>query len=287
LVKHYEQLPTFAPSLIPLQLKPESAYKDPIILPSSFTLEEQQTLELEALAKVEIELCIGYAHDLVDHLRRALGVRSVLTRHARDQRGYGATTRAQDSINFAEQAVKIFAKGYRRCWAALESLEPTGEKLLGLQSLEEKDLVLLGDWLEEERYRSKDTQLPWIWTAARIARRSALGEEMLGVEEGDEDLSEFVRRWNEEGMCEPSPDTMRRQPLNQIDWQLFGWNGCMLWLLLSVGRRKCFCLRKRRGVLWPHLSMQSKTGCVCGRISWNSCWIPGVCQQTSLYLSAP
>jgi hypothetical protein len=53
-------------------------------------------------------------------------------------------------------------------WGALVKLGATklqsGHDIKGLQVLADQDLTVLAQWLEDELYRSKGSELPWIWT---------------------------------------------------------------------------------------------------------------------------
>lgn len=165
-----------------------------ITLPSSFNDAQRQVLGLSRLAKIEIDLRIGHGHDALDKLRKALGVRSFLTRQTRSQQsGYSSYTRGQAEIRRAQSVVKQWGHTYRRNWDALVALDinPSDPMLKGLQELKSSDLKLLGAWLDDEQYRNPQSNLPWIW------RVSPLGID--GLQQMDDEVAEMVADWNQEG----------------------------------------------------------------------------------------
>lgn len=192
LEKHYEDLSRLAPGIVGYALRPtEPLASDPILLPSRFKPDEVRTFRAEALLEAERKLRIGHAHDVVNLIREALGIRSYMTRHALKSNGYRENSYAQHSIRRAEANVNTWREVYKQSWKALERLGMKGADLCGLQKLEQEHLVLLGDWLENERYRSKasNDRLPWIWTIAAITTDDLT----------DEAQAEQVRKWNIEG----------------------------------------------------------------------------------------
>lgn len=189
---HYEDLTRLAPTITGHTLRPaDPIIKDPILLPSQFTPEQRTSFHLEALTDAERQLRVGHAHDMVARIRAALGIRSYMSRHAVKSNGYRESKQAQQSIRRAETNVNIWRAIYNVSWAALERLGVTGPELRGLQRLEQEHLVMLSDWLEHERYRSKvlNDRLPWIWTIATVDMGDG----------SDESQADQVRQWNLEG----------------------------------------------------------------------------------------
>lgn len=166
LKSHYEALAVIAPGLSGLGLTAADPLDDPIALPSSYTAVEREAFGLERLAKVETSLRVAQCHETLEKLRKALGIRSFFTRYGLKTNGTEEQTRAQTSIRRSEHVVKQWAFVYRRSWGRLEALGTTEAELGTLQVLKERDLVLLSRWLEDEEYRSRDSELPWIWTTA-------------------------------------------------------------------------------------------------------------------------
>ncbi|KAG8902439.1 hypothetical protein FRC00_007975 [Tulasnella sp. 408] len=160
---HYQSLEKLAPLVPASYLAPKAPHKDPITLPSNFEPDKWSEYGLLHLAAIEQKLRIGQAFDCLEKLKKALGVRSFLTRHARKSNGYRVATRAQETLKRAEVTVKQWAAAYRCVWDALMHLETPASKLRGLRPLLDGDLVLLSSWLEEEKYRDRGVTLPWIW----------------------------------------------------------------------------------------------------------------------------
>lgn len=144
---------------------------------------------LEPLAIAERHLRIGACFDFLSKLKQALGVRSFLTRHARTRSGYNGATINQDSIRRAEANVKRYGRSYRRSWQALNALQISQSSRSGLKELNEGDMTMLGEWLEGEQYRSRGTQLPWIWSI------QPPGE----TPRSKDDVEAAVDKWNKEG----------------------------------------------------------------------------------------
>lgn len=182
---HYSFLRSIGSGIIGIDLTPKEAHKDPILVPSRLSRTKRTAYGLQKLAEQEKKLRIGQAFDALVQLRKALGVRSFLTRHVRKSNGYNVTTRAQETLKRAEVTVKQWAAAYRRCWDALVRLEAKESELGGLRELTQADLVLLSTWLEEEKYRERGSTLPWIWTIAPMPQQH-------------EDVAASVRAWNDE-----------------------------------------------------------------------------------------
>lgn len=166
----------------------QNAAEAVLTLPSALSSQQISQFGLRDLAEAERRLRIGACFDSIGKLKDALGVRSFLTRHARQQQGYNGATRSQESIRRAAANVKRDGRSYRTSWRALDGLEVSSADRQGLQELHESDMTILGQWLEGEQYRYRGTQLPWIWTLLPISER----------DEGDE-IGADVDSWNWEG----------------------------------------------------------------------------------------
>lgn len=215
LKEHYRVLKIIAPGLVGrVSLIPDAPHKDRILLPSFFTSTQRTTLGLTRLVTTEITLRVAQCYDTLEKLRKALGVRSFLSRHARHSNGYNNSTRAQASLRNSEHNVKQWAIIYRRSYKALLDLGASAAKRRTLRNLEESDLVLLSSWLENEEYKSKDKALPWIWTVAQQSSVSGSG-----------DIVKKIQEWNEEGntFCQAGSGHM-----SDLLFQLYGWNGYTL-----------------------------------------------------------
>lgn len=194
---HNSAMLMLAPNLWDVELNPSGErrlWASPITLPSSFTGPERQNLNLDALAAIEAELRIGHGHDVLEKLRKALGVRSFLAKKSRDRTNYRTHTHSQEEIRRAQLVVKQWGRIYRKNWAALSALDVKGAALRGLQELKDGDLTLLGAWLEDEQYRNPGVNLPWIWKLSPLIAEG--GEGM----DGDE-VAGLVASWNDEGAC--------------------------------------------------------------------------------------
>jgi len=200
LVVHYRCIRLLAPqiALSEASLTPREAHLDPILLPSGLDLDLWGRCGLREMAEVEKRLRIGQAHDAIEATRKSLGLRSWMTRHARDASNYTTITRAQQSVRRSEMTVKSCAKLYQRAWKALGDLKVPTERLLGLQELKEDHLKTLGSWLEDEGYRPGKSSsvgeqtrftLPWIWRMNRVAVDETASDE----------LALRVEAWNLEG----------------------------------------------------------------------------------------
>lgn len=185
---HYEFLRSQGLPLAASQLTPKEPHKDPILMPSRLSRQQRKQFGMVKLARHEQRLRIGLAFDALDKLRKALGIRSFLTRHARKFNGYNINTRTQETLKRAELTVKQWSAAYQRSWEALMRLDAAGSSLQGLRPLESEDLVLLSTWLEEERYRDRGTALPWIWSVVPLSQDTA-------------DVTAAVQEWSEEGMA--------------------------------------------------------------------------------------
>lgn len=193
LQEHYRGMRVIAPGLAGYDLSPENADSDPICLPSTFSTEDRDTHALNGLAKLEIALRVGQCHDDLVSIRRALSVRSHLTRHSRQPLGYGTATRVQDTVRRAAQIVTSLAQVYRRHYEGLVKLGASEVMRCGLRPLEASDLIMLSDWIEERGFTSgQRVALPWIWTLTE--NQWAEGEEH---EVGEVDRA--MTAWNSEG----------------------------------------------------------------------------------------
>lgn len=212
---YYTRLGYVAPGLAALDLTPGEPHLDPIMLPSGFTATEREEYQLQELESMEVRLRVGQGHDILQHLRRSLGIRSLLTRHTRQQLGVVKSTRSQENIKRAEARVLVWSRAYRRVWTGLRNLSPTVDLLQGLQQLDtNRDLMMLGDWVEERRWRGEGRQeLPWIWTIGTAPLA-------VGDERDNGPVDAVITRWNAEGefmsgsggACSPVPASQRIHP---------------------------------------------------------------------------
>lgn len=187
-----ERMQALSPSLVAMEPSDPSAPETArLLLPSTFTAAEREDLGLQSLAAIEARLRIGECFDAVKKLKEALGVRSFLTRHVREQLGYNQATRSQDSIKRAEAVVRRWGRVYQAGWRALDALQTSHEDRQGLQELKKEHLTVLGQWLEGEQYKHRGSTLPWIWSVVPFSAEEADGE-------GSE-MADRVESWNREG----------------------------------------------------------------------------------------
>lgn len=201
LKKHYDALPVVAPGLAHLNLRGVDPLEDAVVLPSSYTADERQAFQLQALASVEITLRVASCHETLEKLRGGLGVRSFLTRHGCKTNGMEEGTRARAVMSRAERVVKQWAFLYRHSWKCLARLGATAAELGTLRVLEQSDLIMLSSWLEDEAYKDKNSVLPWIWTTALRPLDN----------ETPKELHDKIAAWNEEGGTCPVAQGSRTQ----------------------------------------------------------------------------
>ncbi|KIJ42046.1 hypothetical protein M422DRAFT_254736 [Sphaerobolus stellatus SS14] len=139
----FDSLPDFLPADA-IQEAPQSDLlpeMEKLHLPSEFTFEARNRLSLEDLAQMEYQLGLGQAHDSLEKLRGALGLKSFLI-HQKSKNAGG-----QD-----------WQQVYKRAWEVLGRLSD-GVSQYGmedsqwqLQELKEDDCVMLSEWTEEHRF---------------------------------------------------------------------------------------------------------------------------------------
>jgi len=167
----------------------QEPHRTPVTLASSFTARQRQTYGLRDLAKAESTLRLAQAYDALEKLRNALGIKSFLSRNRSSQQGPRAVTRFMESLRRADRQSKAHAATYRRAWRAIKDLGIPQVEYGGLQDLEDSDLRMLSDWLEEERYKGYNCQLPWIWSV------------MPGIPPSDsspDEIAKLMAEWAEE-----------------------------------------------------------------------------------------
>lgn len=202
--KHRKSVAALAPQIPVEPLADEDPlHEAELILPSSLSLVDRTEYGWAQMAGVELKLRIGLIYDILQALKKALAVKSYLSRQSKQPSNKAHQTRSMSQVTEAAKKVDYLKKAYRRCFKTLLSLGPSTLELGNLQELKEEDVQMLSSWLEEERYKKASTlpgqgpsdgtsrELPWIWRISPIA-----------VEPG-EDVSEAVEKWNKEGMWLP------------------------------------------------------------------------------------
>lgn len=193
---HYTAIGRLCPALAALvDLTPDEPHLDGVLLPSTLTEQQRVECALDRPARVEMEMRIGHAYDCLDAIRKALSLRSFLSRHTKRANGHVMTTKSMESIRRANHKVQTYAQAYRKTFTALKALGTRDPRMSCLRELEPPDLVMLATWLEEGKYSSREEQsrLPWIWTMAPLYEEGEVG---AGP---NEDIAGRVNQWNQEG----------------------------------------------------------------------------------------
>lgn len=142
---------------------------DVLTLPSYILVSDDGTpLFSQAAIRLELVLRVGYGHDTLENLRRALGIKSCLLRHhRRDNRGNAAVEKGNNNIANAQSRVEHYKVIYKHNWGNLKALGASPDDLRGLQELGDEHLKLLSSWIGDRDYRSSGNPLPWIWVLPR------------------------------------------------------------------------------------------------------------------------
>lgn len=163
--RHYGHLAEAYPQLEGLGLVAKPPQHDPIWLPSRLPLAEVKELKITDFWEVESQLRIGQAHDAISDLRRALGLRSWWSHHAKAQNdGQATITKGQLSLLACQARVREASRIYSICYHWLHKMDRNLTERFGFPQLRGQDLILLNDWLEGGCYKTNEGRLPWIWT---------------------------------------------------------------------------------------------------------------------------
>lgn len=143
-------------------LKPEAGV---LILPSSFSTESLEDMDLGALVEKEIALRLGQANDSLHALRMALGHKSVLFRteirhNAGSQRQKG---RAWGKVSAAETTIRHHARVYSRCREALQRLNADKDILSRYKVLKKEDLKVSTAIVDPNARGTRNESLRWFW----------------------------------------------------------------------------------------------------------------------------
>ena len=91
---HHQKFVQLIPLLAAVDLTSRKGVDDHILLPSSFTSAERKVLGMDQLVEIEGSLRVGQGHDVLEKIRRALSLRSFLSRHSKAANVSGSTTRS-------------------------------------------------------------------------------------------------------------------------------------------------------------------------------------------------
>jgi hypothetical protein len=144
--------------------------KIPLIMPSAIGKDHIATDRLKALASQELKLHEGQANDCLEHLRLALGHKSLLFRtRIRNASSVKEKTKAWDDVKTARRQVDKYVRGYHRAHNAMVRLGAGPELLKKYLVIERKDLALSGDITHENRLGQRNDKLAWFWSVGRDA----------------------------------------------------------------------------------------------------------------------
>lgn len=168
--------------------------RQPLYLPSGFDPDVQREYNLTRLVGQEAELRIGSAHDQLNALKDALGLRRLLAQAKKQHaRGLGQATRYQTSLNRASDVIARHQEGYKRNWIAIRKLGVKIEedpRVNGLQDLKEADVRDLRDFIDSDRFSGRSGDLPWIW-------RSFSNDQYPGSSVAE--VKQAIVNWEQEG----------------------------------------------------------------------------------------
>lgn len=203
LIRHYSLLldiaPQFRESGRHLSPDLDAPHIDEILLPSRLSKEQVEALGLEDLLQVEVQLRVGHAYDCLRALKRALALRSFWTRHTKAQQSsQNKKTKGQASLQASRARVKEASRAYSACYDWLVKCAPDVASQFGLRPLGREDLMLLGEYLEEQHYRQHGSQLPWIWNVQPNPNAMEVEEE--AEPQNPSGLEEVIDSWKNECM---------------------------------------------------------------------------------------
>ncbi|KAG9011574.1 hypothetical protein FRB90_007155 [Tulasnella sp. 427] len=166
-------------------------------LPSSYTEAQRMAFGIVGIAHKEAQLRVGNAHDNLNALKDALGLRSLLVQAKKTHvRGQVQNTRSEASIKRASQVVLRHKHAYQRDWKAIVSLGvemgATGPAA-GLQELRDNDIRNLREFIDNREYGRSADSLPWIWRS--VGNALPLGASIS-------DAQRAVKDWEQEGRLE-------------------------------------------------------------------------------------
>ncbi|KAJ7673933.1 hypothetical protein DFH06DRAFT_1319055 [Mycena polygramma] len=153
---------------------PEKPEKEKLFLPSYFTAQTRNELNVQALAQVEYELRQGQAFDALNDVRTAIRTLNWNLQLKKEGiHGVGPNTKAQNFLKTLSNDIQLAADVYRRARAALVMLG-MAEDDATLRPLLKNDLfgksgklVAMGDSKKHDS---------WVWTTGRAADMSESDE---------------------------------------------------------------------------------------------------------------
>lgn len=190
---HFKRYTELAPAIENFQIESSAAKElQKLYLPSSFVDDERTRLELVPLAKLEMKLRIGHAHESLEKLRGALGLRSGLARTQKASvRGQTAVTRAASYLRRADRLIQEAKESYVASYHAASRLGCTfkGTDGSALRMLSDDDLVPLSSYTEHSRWKTSGVPVSWIWRIAEDGPDQDVkdNEDETWINEGEKD----------------------------------------------------------------------------------------------------
>jgi len=174
-----------------------------IALPSAFNEDLYQLTCFSYFAKAELEIRVGHGHDILDRIRKAIGLKTFLFRwHKTEVRGLAESQKVSSARTRAKVNLDHFVNQYKRNWIAitkiiqglalhLNSDLECIEVLKGLQKIESDDLRMLSDWVDDtpDYHPNRWESMPWIWKVGRYE----------SAEVNQSEVKTIVEEWEEEG----------------------------------------------------------------------------------------
>jgi hypothetical protein len=182
-------------------------------LPSAYGIAIMGQAEHQRWALSELRLRVGLGHELIEELRRAIGLHSWLIGGKKKARGVKAMLRVSGTLKASARKRGDIIGDYIRNWARIARLNAAGflpsrvyqTTLQGLQPLDSKtDIKFFQEWGNKTgNYVSDPTaRVSWIWQVAML--RDARPSDAAGTQT---DIKTMTRAWESEGS--PNPIKLR------------------------------------------------------------------------------
>ena len=174
-------------------------------LPSSFPIVMIGRPDHQEWAHIELELRVGIGHELLDELRRAVGLHSYLLRRASNARGQEQMKNVSGQQKMASRKKTHVISEYVRNWARLSKLlsgsaltnAQREDALQGLRQLNSKsDAKYFEEWGSRtgEYVASGKHSVSWIWWVAMLENASTSAQKP-----GKSDIKSMTEEWESEG----------------------------------------------------------------------------------------
>lgn len=148
---------------------------------SSFPLQAFDTPEFRSFGELELRVRVGHGHDLLDRIRKGIGLKTFLWRwHKEEAKGQAMSQRVSAARDRAKRNLDYSTKQYGQNWKKIQKLceglqvpvddsHHSIEVLKGLKEVRNDDLRMLSDWVDDYRdYKpNRYERMPWIWKVGR------------------------------------------------------------------------------------------------------------------------